>query len=446
MEHDCFLKIQKPSAVLQEMKALLKALFPLPRTLISDGFDQSLGILQKILPLQVFEHRTGERVWDWVIPEAWNVREATIEDSRGKRLVDYRTSNLHLSAYSVPFHGIVTKEELFKHLKSLPDFPEAIPYNNLYYRKDWQFNIAHNQLPLFQDKTYRVHIDADLRPGRLKIAECYLPGRTQEEIFFSTYMCHPSMANDNLSGVIVCTELFRHLLRLKDRKYSYRLIIIPETIGAITYLAKHGNRLKNLVGGINLYICGDPGPVTYKRSYHHNNLIDRAAALALAQRGKPYSIRPFAPLGSDERQYNAPGVRLPVGTLTRTPPTEFREYHTSKDDLSFVKPEALYDSLDALLHILQTLECNETYMNLYKGEPCFSKYKMVFESYHDIKNDASKNYFRFLTNEINGRNSLLDIAEKWGVPMEDLSRLAAQFVKYGLIRKTRPTRAGKKNP
>jgi len=419
--------------------SLVEELFPIHRTLVNDGFDRSLGILQKRLPfMKVLRYPSGMKVWDWVIPGRWNVRDAYVADSRGRRLIDFKASNLHLSAYSVPFRGEVSREVLFKHLKTLPDQPTVIPYNFLYYRKDWEFNVAHDMLGAFKDSSYRVHIDVDTRPGTLKVGEAFFPGKTAQEIWISSYLCHPTMANDNVSGVAAAVGLMDRLARGPKRRYSYRLLIWPETVGPVAYLSQHEKLLSRVVGGYNVYICGDRGPLTYKASYQGNGLADRAARHVLRQGWPDARLKDFIPFGSDERQFNAPGVRLPIGALTRSGPGEFAGYHTSGDDLSVISPESLSDTVEALSRMVDTIEADRVYKNRYRGEPCFSRHDFVVPGYHQVGNDRHKNAFRILANEVDGTRSLLDIAEKWGIPMDLLAPLAKEFERAGLISAASP--------
>jgi aminopeptidase-like protein len=418
----------------QSMMALAKELFPIHRTLINRGYDRSLEIIQQALPLDVTEYPSGTAVWDWTVPNAWDVNEAYVEDSQGRRLIDFADSNLHLSAYSLPFDGEVTRDELLEHLAWIESQPDAIPYGYLYYQRDWQFNIAYRDLERFTDDRYRVRIDVDERPGALKVGCCYLPGSSEQEVLFSTYLCHPSLANDNLSGVVVAVELFKALSQLKDRRCSYRLLILPETIGAITWLAHHGDLFENIVGGYVVYDCGDPGSVTYKRSYCQDAVVDRAAAHVLKHYSHDASVRPWHPSGSDERQYNAPGVRIPTGSFMRTPAGEFSQYHTSLDTLDVLSPDALLDSVQMLYDIAEVIDSNIVPVNLYKGEPCFSKYNITYPSFREDQHDESRYLVKKMIYEFDGTQSLLDIADKLDTPFDQIQFLADQFHSVGLIR------------
>jgi aminopeptidase-like protein len=419
--------------------SLIEKLFPIHRTLINEGFDNSLDIINEEIELMIKGYKSGEEVWDWIIPDSWNVNEAYIEDMNGNKLVDYNDSNLHLSAYSEPFSGIISHDDLLKHLNFLPDQPDAIPYNFLYYEKGWSFNIKHNSLDMFKENEYKVHIDVDKKPGELKIAECFLPGEKEDEIVFSTYLCHPSMANDNLSGVVTGVQLFKYISQIKNRKYSYRLLIMPETIGPITYLSNHEERIPRIVGGFVLYCCGTSGGLTYKKSYYGDSYIDQIAEYVCKNYEKDYNVINFFPGGSDERQYNAPGLRLPFGAVLKTPPSKFIEYHTSKDDLTLVNKESLYGTYRYLTKIIDINEMNRVYNNNYKGEPFFKKHNITYPTQQQglkatAKAAASDAYnVKILASEIDGKNSLLDISDKWEISMEKLNEASKKLLDVGLI-------------
>jgi aminopeptidase-like protein len=415
------------------MMELARELFPIHRTLVNKGYAESIELIRRRLDLEVLDYPSGQAVWDWEVPLAWDVNEAYVEDSRGNRLIDFADNNLHLSAYSIPFDGQVSREELLRHLSWLKDRPNAIPYNYLYYRRDWQFNIAHDRLRLFTDDCYHVHIDVDVKPGTLKVACCHLPGQSDREVIFSTYLCHPSLANDNLSGVVAAVELFKWLARMENRRYSYRLLIVPETIGAIAYLAHHEHLIPKVLGVYVVYDCGDRGPIHYKRSYFGDALVDRVAEHVIKHYVQAASIRPWYPGGSDERQFNAPGVRIPAGALTRTPPGEFPEYHTSLDTLDVLSSECLVDTVATLFRLVQVIERNRVFLNRYKGEPCVSRHGLLYPVQHQDEHDETKYLVKKCMHEFDGRQSLLEIADKWNAPFDQVELIAKGFARAGLI-------------
>ena len=432
-------KFHTPKSSMEEMWELIVELFPIHRTLVNDGFKNSLEIIKRKLDITILEYDSGMEVWDWIIPNAWNVREAYIKDSTGNRIVDFNNNNLHLAPYSAPFSGKLTKSELLKHIWTLPDDPGSIPYRTLYYKTDdWKFCIAHNDLRLFNDsEAYDVCIDIDSKPGKLCIGEYYLPGKTEKEILITSYLCHPSLANDNLSGVAVAVEIMKNLAAIDNRRYSYRLLVVPECIGATTYLATHEDQLHKIVGGYVLTCCGDDGIVTYKKTYSGNSIIDKAAVHVLKNKYQDSSFNEydFWPNGSDEQKYNAPGVRLDVGSFMRTPYSEFAEYHTSKDNLSFISKEKLFDTLDSILRTLYVIDNDEILNNNYKGEPFLSKHG-IYQSTDLKKPDKQSICYiqRVLMMELDGLNSLLDIADKWNYSFDDVYDVSREFLKSGLVR------------
>ncbi|MBI5557306.1 MAG: DUF4910 domain-containing protein [Deltaproteobacteria bacterium] len=426
------------AGVVDTMWAMVEELFPIHRTLVNDGIRNSLELIRSSLDIAIHEFPSGMHVWDWIIPEAWNVNQAYIADLSGRKLVDFRNNNLHLAAYSCPFQGRLTKAELLEHIWTLPDQPDAIPYRTLYYKENqWRFCLAHDELSLFNDDDqYEVCIDVDLRPGKLCVGEFVLPGKTDKEIWLTSYLCHPSLANDNLSGVALAVSVMKTLASMPDRQYSYRLLLWPESIGATTYLASHEQILEKVVGGYVFTCCGDAGPITYKKSYFGNTLIDQAAlhALRYADRGN-YSIRDFWLNGSDEQKFNAPGVRLPFGSFMRTPYSEFPEYHTSKDNLSFISKDQLAEILSVVLKALFIADTNRIYEPLYKGEPFLSKHGLHRQV--DLKRPDRKSLAyiqRVLTMETDGHNSLLDIANKWDYHFDDILDESIIFSQAGLFK------------
>jgi len=421
---------------IEDLTDLAQQLFPIHRTLVNDGYSQSLEIVKTMLnDIDVLKYASGTEVWDWVIPQAWNVKEAYIETLGGEKIVDFKNSNLHLAAYSSAFSGVVTREELLGHLYYREDYPDAIPYTYLYYKKSdtWRFNIARNQLQEFTDLEYRVHIDVSCEPGALEVGELYLPGESKKEIIISTYLCHPSLANDNLSGVLASVALFKGLSKMKNRKYSYRLLIVPETIGAITWLANHEDHFSNIVGVYCVYDCGVGNPIMYKESYFADATVDVIAKSVLKEHeSKVYS---YYPSGSDERQYNAPGVRIPAGSFMRARPAEFREYHTSKDDLSILSYDALHELVCVIWKCIQVLEHNDTYVNCYKGEPFYSKYPIEYPVFQGEGESLRRNVLKILTHATDGTQSLFVISEKWNVPFDQICAVAKQMEQHGLIKK-----------
>ncbi|RMH55079.1 MAG: DUF4910 domain-containing protein [Candidatus Hydrogenedentota bacterium] len=412
---------------------LMERLFPIHRTLVNRGYLQSLQIINETLPLTIKEYPSGDEVWDWIIPNAWDVKEAWIKDENGNKVIDFANNNLHLAAYSIPFSGVLSREELLPHISYLEELPDAIPFEYLYYGKnDWRFCMSKNQLEMLKGSHFEVKIEVDYYPSYLRIGECLLPGETDTEILVTAYLCHPSMANDSLSGVVVGTEVFRFLSRLKHRHYTYRFIIIPETIGAITFLAKHEEILPRIRGGFVVTCCGDPGPLRYKKSYFGDAFVDRAAVHALAHEmnGADFVVEDFSPAGSDERQFNAPGVRIPFGSLMRSRYEIYPEYHTSLDNLSLVRPEYLFETMHALVKMLYVIDNNTIFKNKFRGEPFLSKHGLHIP----FKNDKGAGFLnQIIIHETDGTKDVLQIAEKHACSFYSLLEISLAFEKAGLI-------------
>ncbi len=406
---------------------LAAELFPIRRSITGDGVRETLGIIGRHIPLAVREVPSGTRVFDWTVPKEWNIRDAFIKNGRGETVVDLRRSNLHVVGYSRPVRAVMPLAELKKHLHTLPDRPELIPYKTSYYAEDWGFCLTHRQFLGLEEGDYEVVIDATLEDGSLTYGECFLAGETEDEILVSVHVCHPSLANDNLSGIGLATMLARHMGRV-ERRYSYRFLFIPGTIGAITWLCLNEDKAGKIKAGLVVAGAGDPGDATYQKSRRGDAEIDRAAAHVLGRAARPGRLLDFSPWGYDERQYGSPGFDLPVGRFSRTPFGEYPEYHTSGDDLSFLSAGALADSYSKLLAILELLEGNRTYRNVSpKGEPQLGKRGLCDA-------EAGKNLaLLWVLNLSDGENSLLDIAERASLPFESVRAAAGILEKAGLL-------------
>jgi aminopeptidase-like protein len=376
-------------------------------------------------------------VFDWIVPREWNIRDAWIKRLDGTRAVDFRQSNLHVVSYSVPVRARMTLGELKPHLHTLPEHPGWIPYKTSYYTEDWGFCVAKNQLDRLTDAEYDVCIDSTLEPGHLTYGEFYLPGTMQDEVLLSCHVCHPSLCNDNLSGISIATMLGRWLCDTPSRRFSYRLLFVPGTIGAITWLALNQEKLKAICHGLVLTGLGGPGNLCYKRSRRGDAAIDRAAAHVLRQRSADATIRDFVPYGYDERQYCSPGINLAVGCLSRTPYGEYPEYHTSADDLNFVTAGQLEDSFRACQSILNVLERDATYVNLNPMcEPQLGRRGLYGATGGAAERRTREMALLWVLNLSDGVNSLLDIAERSQLPFETVSRAAAVLEQQGLLRST----------
>jgi aminopeptidase-like protein len=430
---------QDPEAMERLLEHLFDRLFPINRSITGDGVRKTLRILDEYAPIRQTEYPTGTVCFDWTVPKEWNVRDAYVKDPQGCKVIDFQKNNLHLMGYSVPFRGRITRDELLARLYTKPDLPDAIPYMTSYYREDWGFCVEHSRLETFTEEWYDVVIDADWKDGSMTIGEGRIQGATDREILLSTYVCHPSMAINELSGPLVQTMVYRALLERQNLKYSYRFLYVPETIGSILYLSKHGDELKEKVDAGYVVTCTGHGEsFTYKKSKRGDTLADKAALHVLKQSGKPYRVVDWSPFGSDERQYCSEAFRLPVGSLMRTMYGEYPEYHTSLDNRSLISWKALRETVDMYLAIIDTLEANETYMSTHiHGEPKLDK-RGLYPYTSGTRTPEEKMRILQTTHLIafsDGKHDLMDIAETLGVTGKDLHETALLLVKHGLLRK-----------
>ena len=418
----------------KEMYRAVADLYPLCRSITGEGLRRTLRYVGDHVPLEIHEVPSGTEVLDWTVPKEWNVRDAYIANAQGERVVDFRRSNLHLLNYSVPVKAQMSLGELRPHLHTLPDTPDWVPYRTSYYRETWGFCLSHRQLLELPEGQYDVHIDSSLEPGHLSYGESYLPGSTTDEVLISCHSCHPSLANDNLSGIVVAMSLAQLLSRC-SRRYSYRFLFIPGTIGSITWLARNESGVGRIKHGLVLACLGDRGGFTYKRSRRGDSEIDRAVAHVLRERAAGHRIEAFSPYGYDERQFCSPGFNLPVGCFMRTPHGRFPEYHTSADDLQLVSADALAESLETCLAILEFVEDNERYVSQnQKGEPQLGKrglYRSLGGPTHEGVTEMS---LLWVLNLSDGHHSLLDIAERSGRPFRSLKAAATLLVAHDLLK------------
>jgi aminopeptidase-like protein len=420
-------------AIGEALYQFVVAAYPICRSITGDGFRQTLEIIRQHIPLTVHEVPTGTRVLDWTVPKEWNIRDAYVTDMAGRRVIDFRASNLHVVSYSIPLRTSLTLADLRAHLFTLPSQPDLTPYRTSYYSDGWGFCLSENQLQALGEGSYQVCIDSSLEDGHLTYGEYFLKGEREDEVLISCHCCHPSLCNDNLSGMALTILLAEHLTPLR-LQYSYRFLFIPGTIGSITWLALNEERLGRIKHGLVLTGVGDSGRVNYKKTRRGDAEIDLAAAYVLHHSGDDHSILEFSPYGYDERQYCSPGFNLPVGCLMRTPYGEYPEYHTSADNLEFVQPEYLADSFSKCLGILRVLEDNRTYLNLSpKGEPQLGKRGL----YGAIggQSDAHRKQLALLwvLSFSDGAHSVLDIASRSGMPFDLIVEAAAALAQAGLL-------------
>jgi aminopeptidase-like protein len=423
------------SAAAAAMWELVATLYPICRSITGDGVRETLRLVQRLIPLEIHEVATGTPVLDWMVPREWNIRDAYIATPDGRRVVDFRASSLHVMSYSVPVRQRMRLAELEPHLFSMPDHPDWIPYRTSYYKETWGFCLADRvRRELRRDVEYEVCIDSTLADGALTYGEYLVPGGSNDEVIFSCHCCHPSLANDNLSGIAVATYLAL-ALAARSLRYSYRFLFVPGTIGPITWLARNEEAAMHIRHGLVLACVGDSGPTTYKRTRIGNAEIDRAVEHVLRHSGAPYSVVDFTPYGYDERQYCSPGFNLPVGSLARTPHGRFPEYHTSADNLDLVQPEFLQDTLSKLLAIVDVLERNATYVNTSpKGEPQLGR-RGLYRTLGGIT-DATEmeQALLWVLNQSDGSHTLLDVAERAGMSFGAIARAADALLAADLLR------------
>jgi aminopeptidase-like protein len=423
----------------EELYKLVAELYPICRSITGDGLRRTLEVIDReIGGLEVSEVPTGTQVLDWTVPREWNVRDAYVANAAGERVIDFQASNLHLVGYSVPVRATLGLAELKEHLFTLPDHPDWVPWRTSYYAERWGFCASQRLVDSLPEGDYQVLVDSTLADGHLTYGEHLVKGQTDDEVLVSCHVCHPSLANDNLSGIAVATGLARLLSEGRPR-YSYRFLFAPGTIGSITWLARNEDRLERVRHGLVLACVGDPGGFTYKRSRRGDAEIDRAVAHVLARSGRPSRVVDFTPYGYDERQYCSPGFDLPVGCLSRTPYAAYPEYHTSADDLDLVGPAQLQESLELCREVVGVLEANRRYLNLSpKGEPQLGRRGL----YGQIggRSDAEERQMAMLwvLNQSDGRGSLLDVAERSGVPLALLAEVAATLEEAGLLAEATP--------
>ena len=425
---------QDPTQIGQAMYDLATRLYPINRSLTGNGVRESLALLCHCLPeLQVHEVPTGTECFDWQVPEEWNVREAYIVGPDGGRVVDFRDHNLHLVGYSEPVDTILSLEELQPHLHSLPELPDAIPYVTSYYRRRWGFCLTHRVREQLQPGQYRVVIDAMLAPGSLTYADICLAGESKQEILLSSYLCHPSMANNELSGPLVGVFLMAWLARMPRRRYSYRLILVPETLGAIVYLSRHLAHLKaQTLAGFNLSCLGDERGYSYLPSRRGGTLADRAALHALAHIDPGFHRFSFLDRGSNERQLCAPGVDLPIASIMRTKYGCYPEYHTSLDDLSLVTPAGLAGGFMAVRRAIECIELDGRYRVTVLCEPQMGKRGL----YPDLSTRWSGWAVRDMMNLLaysDGEMTLFEIAETIHIPFWQARQLADMLLEADLL-------------
>jgi aminopeptidase-like protein len=422
-----------PDKVGAEIYRLIAELYPLCRSITGNGLRQTLDTIKEHIPLEIHATPSGTPVFDWTVPKEWNIGDAYVKNSRGEKIIDFKKSNLHVVNYSVPIKTKMTLAELKEHLFTLPQHPDWIPYRTSYYNETWGFCLSHRQFLELKDEIYEVCIDSSLEKGHLTYGEYFIKGEEADEVLISCHACHPSLCNDNLSGVALATFLAKYLSSLALR-YSYRFLFIPATIGAITWLCLNEAQVSKIKHGLVATLVGDAGHSTYKKSRQGDAEIDQAVVHVLKHSGQDHEILDFIPYGYDERQYCSPGFDLPVGCLMRTPHGQFPEYHTSADNLDFVKPKYLADSFFKCLAVLNILENNKKYLNRNpKCEPQLGKrglYRVIGGQENAKLHELA---MLWVLNLSDGSHGLLDIAERANIEFDLIKNAAAALLKHGLL-------------
>jgi len=423
---------QNVSEVGKDLYDFAAKLYPICRSITGDGIRQTLSMISERLPLEIHEVPSGTKVFDWIVPKEWNIQDAYIIRPGGKRVAEFRKCNLHVLNYSTPIRRRMPLSELRPHLFTIPEKPGWIPYRTSYYKEDWGFCLSHNELLTLEDGEYEVCIDSTLKDGSLTYGECVIRGQSTDEVLISSHACHPSLANDNLSGLVVATELAKAALG-RDLRYSYRFIFIPGTIGAITWLARNREAAQRVRHGLVLTGLGDKGQFHYKKSRRGNAEIDRAVTHILAHLGESAKVLEFSPYGYDERQYCSPGFNLAVGCLMRSVWGSFPEYHTSADNLEFIRPQQLAESFHLCAAIFNVLENNRTYRNLQPYcEPQLGRRNLYRSTGGESISDEIHARL-WVLNFSDGEHSLLDIAERSGLPFHAIRNAAELLVQSELL-------------
>lgn len=428
------------------LHAFASTLYPICRSITGRGVRQTLALIRDRIPLAVREIRSGSSVYDWEVPPEWNIEDAAVLDADGRRVVDFQQHNLHLVGYSEPMADTLSLDDLAPHLHSLPARPQWIPYRTSYYQRNWGFCLRHDDRVQLAAGRYRVEIDSSLAPGSLTYGELALPGRSRDEVLFFTHVCHPSLANDNASGMAVATALAQWIAA-ESRRYSYRFVFAPGTIGSLCWLKQNERNLARVRAGLVLGLLGDPGPLTYKTSRDADTRTDAIASYVLAQIDPESRVVPFSPYGYDERQLCSPGFNLPIGRLTRSPNDGYAEYHSSADDLALIRPDCLAQSLEACKQFVTVLEGDGHFVNRNpKGEPRLGK-RGLYGTVGGTSPREREHAMLWILNQSDGSKSLLDIARRSGLSFDVVREAAraledAELLRPVAVRAARPA-AGK---
>jgi len=416
------------------MVEFMADLYPICRSITGNGVRETLHKVNEILPIEIVEVPTGELVFDWEIPREWNITDGYIKDPGGNKILDFKKLNLHVLNYSMPVSGHFSLEELKKHIHTIPEKPDLVPYRTSYYKENWGFCMSHNQFRTLEEGEYEVLIDSSLTSGSLTYGEVLIEGKIREEILISTHICHPSLCNDNLSGIAVSAFL-GNMLKSREPHYSYRFIFIPGTIGAITWLSQNESKLGRIRCGIVTALLGLGERFTYKRTRSGDGYIDKVFEFILKKEGVLHDIIDFTPYGYDERQFSSPGINLPVGSLSRIPYGQYHEYHTSGDNMDLISGKALTESFDILDKVIAHLDADRRYLNLSpKGEPQLGKRGL----YDNVGGRNDSQLFQmallWVLNFSDGNHSLTDIAIRSDIAIELIIEASEKLAEKGLLK------------
>jgi aminopeptidase-like protein len=420
-----------------EIESYFDRLFPINRSITGKGFQDSLDIIREIIPLEKINFNSGEQCFDWTIPDEWNINDAYIITPDGKKIAEFKVNNLHVVGYSVPIDKEINLDELREHLHTIEDTPHAIPYVTSIYSRTWGFCLTHDEYSSLKEGMYRVYVDSEIKPGKLTIGMLTLPGKSDKEILISTYLCHPSMAVNELSGPLVTAFLYKKLKKCQQLEHTVRFVFVPENIGSIAFLSKYGENLKkNIVAGYVINCVGHGDCYTYKRSRIGNTISDRSAINILKNKNIDFKVVEFFPNGSDERQYCSPGFNLPMGLIMRPMFGTFKEYHTSLDDKNYISFEVMKECIDTYYDTIMTIDNNQTYIStILYGTPQLGKYALYnpIMDGHSLISRQKRNTLLDIVNFSDGEHDLLNIAEIAKVRMLDLLDELDMLLKAGIL-------------
>lgn len=416
------------------MLKLIHDLYPICRSITGEGVRQTLSVLKELIPLDVLSIASGTEAFDWTIPKEWNIRDAYVEDSKGNRVIDFQKSNLHVVNYSMPVDRIMTLKELQKHLHTIPEHPDWIPYRTTYYNQSWGFCLSHNDFNRLKEDDYHVVIDATLKPGYLNYGELLIPGQTENEVLITTHACHPSLCNDNLSGISLTAYLAKYLIE-QPLRYSYRFLFIPGGIGSVVWLSRNEDNISRIKHGLVVTCVGDSGSFTYKKTRQGNAEIDRAVLHVLKASGKEYEVVDFSPYGYDERNFGSPAFNLAVGSLTRSTYSQYPQYHSSADNFDLINAENLSDSFEMYLRVINVIENNRTYLNLFpKGEVQLGK-RGLYGKMGGLQNRPSSELpLLWVLNLCDGDHTLLAICERAGLHFDEAKHAVDVLIQHDLLK------------